>query len=118
MRLELRQQLEKEISKTKLKAFRTWSIAFLIFIIIIWLVIDISSKDSVAANGTVISQHASLREDGHKIYLMVKVTDTENLVKVSLPKLLPIKINVKVELRKHESTLFNTFKYTFVRYLE
>jgi hypothetical protein len=118
MRPELKQQLEKEISKGKHKNFRAWSIVFLVLIILIWLVIGFSSKSSVPVNGIAISQHASLREDGHKIYLMVKVPERETLVKVSLPKHLPIKRNVKVELRKHQSTLFNTFRYTFVRYLE
>ena len=118
MRPELKQKLEKELSKTKHKNFRAWSVAFLILVIILWLIIGFSSKSSVAVNGVAISQHASLREDGHKIYLMVKVPDRENLVKVSLPKHLPIKRNVKVELRKHKSTLFDTYRYTFVRYLE
>jgi hypothetical protein len=118
MRPELKQQLEKEISKGKHKNFRAWSIAFLVVVILIWLVIGLSSKSSLPVNGIAISQHASLREDGHKIYLMVKVPDRETLVKVSLPKYLPIKRNVKVELRKHRSTLFDTFRYTFVRYLE
>ena len=118
MRPELKQQLEKELSKLKHKKFRVWSMAFLVLIILIWLVVGFSSKGSVSVNGIAISQHASLREDGHKIYLMVKVPDRETLVKVSLPKHFPIKRNVKVELRKHESTLFETFRYTFVRYLE
>ena len=118
MRPELKQQLENEISKDKHKNFRAWSIVFLALIILIWLVIGFSSKSSVPVKGIVISQHTSLREDGHKIYLMVKVPDRGTLVKVSLPKYLPIKRNVKVELRKHKSTLFDTFRYTFVRYLE
>jgi len=118
MRPKLRQQLEKELSKAKHKNFRAWSIALLALIIVVWLVIGISSKSFVVVNGIAITQHASLREDGHKIYLMVKVPDTENLVKVSLPRHLPIKRKVKVELRKYESTLFNTVSYTFERYLE
>jgi len=118
MRPELKQQLEKELSKSKHKNFRAWSVAFLILVIFLWLIVGLSSKSSVPVNGVTISQHASLREDGHKIYLMVKVPDRENLVKVSLPKHLPIKRNVKVELRKHKSTLFDTYRFTFVRYLE
>ena len=118
MRPELKQELENEIAKVKHKNFRAWSIVFLVLIILVWVVVGLSSKGSVPVNGIAISQHASLREDGHKIYLMVKVPDRETLVKVSLPKHLPIKRNVKVELRKHESTLFDTFRYTFVRYLE
>ena len=51
-------------------------------------------------------------------FTMVKVPERENLVKVSLPKHLPIKRNVKVELSKHKSTLFDTYRFTFVRYLE
>ena len=118
MRPELKQQLEKELSKLKHKNFLAWSMLFLVFIILIWLIVGFSSKGSVTVYGIAISQHASLREDGHKIYLMNKLPDKETLVKVSLPKHLPIKRNVKVELRKHESTLFDTFRYTFVRYLE
>lgn len=118
MRPELKQELEKELSKDKHKRFRAWSIVLLVLIILIWLVIGLSSKSHEQVKGIAISQHASLREDGHKIYLMVKVPDRETLVKVSLPKHLPIKRNVQVELRKHKSTLFDTFRYTFVRYLE
>ena len=118
MRPELKHQLEKELSKAKNKSFRAWSVVFLVVVIFLWLIFGLSSKSSVPASGVVISQHASLREDGHKIYLMVKVPERENLVKVSLPKHLPIKRNVKVELRKHKSTLFDTYRFTFVRYLE
>jgi len=118
MRPELKQELENEIAKVKHKNFRAWSIVFLVLIILVWVVVGLSSSGSVPVNGIAISQHASLREDGHKIYLMVKVPDRETLVKVALPKHLPIKRNVKVELRKHKSTLFDTFRYTFVRYLE
>ena len=117
MRPELKQKLDKEVSKGKHKNFRVWSLAFLAIIIILWLIVGLSSKSSVPVNGVVISQHASLRDDGHKIYLMVKVPDRETLVKVSLPKYLPIRRNVKIELRKHKSTLFDTYRYTFVRYL-
>jgi len=118
MRPELKNQLEKELSKAKHKSFRAWSVVFLVIVIFLWLIVGLSSKGSVPVNGVAISQHASLREDGHKIYLMVKVPDRENLVKVSLPKHLPIKRNVKVELRKHKSTLFDIYRFTFVRYLE
>ncbi|WNC67483.1 hypothetical protein RI845_13265 [Thalassotalea nanhaiensis] len=118
MRPELKQKLDKEISKGKHKNFRVWSLAFLALIIILWLVVGLSSNNSIAVNGVVISQHASLRDDGHKIYLMVKVPDRETLVKAPLPKHLPIRRNVKVELRKHQSTLFDTYRYSFVRYLE
>jgi len=119
MRPELKEKLDKEVSKAKHKNFRAWSIAFLVLIIIVWLVIGFSSQGSVAAYGTAVSQHASLsKNEGNKIYLMVKLADRESLVKVLLPKHLPIKRNVKVELREHQSTLFDTFRYTFVRYLE
>ena len=118
MRPELKQQLEKEISKVEHKNFRAWSIAFLFLVLLIWLVVGLSSKSSLTVNGIAVSQHASLRDDGHRIYLMVKVHDRETLVKVLLPKHLPIKRKVKVELRQHKSTLFETVRYTFVRYLE
>jgi hypothetical protein len=118
MRPELKQKFDKEVSKAKHKNFRAWSIAFLVLIIIVWLVIGFSSQGSVAVNGTVVSQHTSLHKTGHKTYIMVKVSANKNLVKVLVPQGFPIQINVKVELRQHKSTLFQTFKYTFVRYLE
>jgi hypothetical protein len=119
MRPELKQKFDKEASKAKHKNFPAWSIAFLVFIIIVWLVIGFSSQGSVAAYGTAVSQHASFtKNEGNKIYLMVKLADRKSLVKVLLPKHLPIKRNVKVELREHQSTLFDTIRYTFVRYVE
>jgi hypothetical protein len=71
MRPELKQKLENELSKAKHKNFRTWSLVFLILVLFLWLIVGLSSKSSIPVNGVVISQHASLREDGHKIYLMV-----------------------------------------------
>ena len=118
MRPELKQQLDKEASKVKHKNFRAWSIAFLVLIILVWLIVGFSSDSSKSVNGIVVSQHTSLHKTGHKTYIMVKVSANKNLVKVLVPQSLPIQINVKVELRQHKSTLFEAFKYTFVRYLE
>ena len=94
MRPELKQQLEKEISKGKHRNFRAWSIAFLILIIVLWLVIGLSSKEAISVNGVVVNKQVSLRDDGHKIYLLIKVPDKETLVRVTLPKYLPIKRDV------------------------
>jgi|TARA_B110000211_G_C14025985_1_gene529870 hypothetical protein len=68
MRPELKQQLENELSKIKHKNFRAWSIAFLTLVIFLWFIVGLSSKSSVPVNGVAISQHASFREDGNKIY--------------------------------------------------
>jgi hypothetical protein len=118
MRPELKQKLDKELSKTKRKNLMFWLIPVFSLVIIVLVINAYSKSDgsSVTINGVVVSQHAQLYDDGHKIYLMVKVPDTKNLVKVALPKYLPIKRDVAVELRK-KSTAFN-YKYTFVRYIE
>ncbi len=118
MRKELKESLEREIWSDRHKRFRTWSVVFLVFVLVGWLLYGLTSDSAKTVFGTVHSYRAVLHDEGHTIYLRVKVPDKENLVNVRLPKYEPIKKDVKVELRRMDTKMFELSKFAFIKYVD
>jgi len=93
MRPDSKIKLDMELSRAKRKSIIIWFVPLVILIILLLVMGTYSDNDdtSVIVNGYVVSQHAKLHDEGHTIYLMVKVPGKQELAKVFLPKYLPIK---------------------------
>ncbi|CCN37506.1 conserved hypothetical protein [Vibrio nigripulchritudo SO65] len=112
------QLMRKEQRKAKLKKL-CGLVAFLSFFsCIVYIYVVTAPNSSFKVIGVVKSKHTLLREDGHFTYLFVEVPNEINLVKAKLPSKHPIKLNTKVELLVQQARYSESYRYTFLKYVE
>ncbi|SET49973.1 hypothetical protein [Thalassotalea agarivorans] len=95
-----------------------WIFVGLILLVIGYVSLGSIGTDSQKVVGEVISTHTRMHDEGHTLYIMVKIPNRTSLVKVKLPTNQPIKKDAKVELNQVETLWLEKHRYTFSKYLD
>ncbi|GGI89906.1 hypothetical protein GCM10007978_29430 [Shewanella hanedai] len=118
MRTEIKSRLDSELRKNKLVKIILFLVVFPVCCFLIYSLIDPSSIKGSNVIGVSINRHTLLHDEGHTNYLHIRVENDDRIIKVTLPRSVPIKVGVKVMLRKLERSSSRKAKYKFLMYLK
>jgi hypothetical protein len=110
--------LDKLLLKDKLNRLIIWAVTGICVFLFGLFLLGFSSDGSEKVVGEVTSTHTRMHEAGHTLYLMVKIPESINPVKVRLPKGQLIKKGAKIEINQINTLWFGKSRFSFSKYVE
>jgi hypothetical protein len=118
MRENSAKNLDKLLLKDKLNSFKIWAITGICVVLFGLFLLGFTSDGSEKVVGEVTGTHTRMHEEGHTLYLMVKIPESNNPVKVRLPKGQLIKKGAKIEINQINTLWYGKSRFSFSKYLE
>ena len=81
-------------------------------------ILGLTSNGSEKVAGEVTGTFTRMHEEGHTMFLMVKIPEKKQPVKVRLPIGVYIRKGAKIEINEIETLWFGKSRYSFSKYLE
>ena len=110
--------LDKLLLKDKLNSFKIWAVTGICVVLFGLFLLGFTSDGKEKVVGEVSGTHTRMHEEGHTLYLMVKISESSNPVKVRLPKGQMIKKGAKIEINQINTLWFGNSRFSFSKYLE
>ena len=118
MRKNSSQKLDKLLLKERNKSIKLWVITAVCTVLLGLLLLGYSTNGSEKVVGEVTGTFARLHEEGHTMYLMVKIPEYPEPIKVRLPSDQLIKKGAQIEINQIETLWFGKSRFSFSKYLK
>lgn len=118
MRENSAKHLDKLLLEDKLSSYKIWAITVICVVLFGLFLFGFTSDGSEKIIGEVTGTHTRMHDEGHTLYLMVKIPESINPVKVRLPKCKLIKKGAKIEINQIDTLWYGKSRFSFSKYLE
>ena len=118
MRKNSGQKLDRLLLKERYKIIKLWVITAICTVLFGLLLLGYSTNGSEKVIGEVTGTFTRLHEEGHTLYLMIKIPEYPEPVKVRLPSGQLIKKGAQIEINQIETLWFGKSRFSFSKYLK
>ena len=118
MRKNSAKKLEKLLLKERYQSIKIWAITAFCIVLFGLLLLGLSTDGSEKVVGEVTGTFTRLHEEGHTMYLMVKIPEHPKPVKVRLPRGQFIRKGAQIEINQIETLWFGKSRFSFSKYLK
>lgn len=118
MRKNSARKLEKLLFKERYDSIKIWTITAACVGLFGLLLLDFSTNGSEKVVGEVTGNYTRLHDEGHTMYLMVKIPAYLSPVKVRLPRGQLITKGAQIEINQIETLWFGKSRFSFSKYMK
>ena len=112
------QKINKLLLAERLKSIRIFAILGVCVVLFGLFIFGFTSNGSEKVLGKVTGTFTRMHDEGHTMYLMVKISEKNQPVRVRLPKGISIRKGAKIEINEIDTLWFGKSRFSFSKYLE
>ena len=118
MRENSTQKINKLLLAERLNSIRIFSIIGVCVGLFGLFIFGLTSNGSEKVSGEVTGTFTRMHEEGHTMYLMVKIPEQKQPARVRLPRRIPTRKGAKIEINEIDTLWYGKYRHSFSKYLE